>query len=41
MLHLYYFRSLIVHACLNDKVICVVYLSKFHTSLTLNRKIEK
>lgn len=41
MLHLYYFKSLTVHVCLNDKVTCVVYLSKFHTPLTLNRKIEK
>lgn len=40
MLHLYY-KSLTVHVCLNDKVICVVYLSKLHTPLTLNRKIEK
>lgn len=29
MLHLYNFKSLTVHVCVNDKVICVVYLSKF------------
>lgn len=41
MLHASNFKSLTVHVCVNDKAICVVYLLKFHTPLTSNRKNNK
>lgn len=41
MLHLYNFKSLTVHVCVNDKVICVVYLSKFPAYFKKNKKKKK
>lgn len=38
MLHLYNFKSLTVHVCVNDKVICVVYLSKCPAYFKNNNK---